>query len=75
MEHLLGESIRKPRYQKVIRKCMNLDPEKRYQSVREVRQAFFLGGAQRAVDGSGSPGSAPGALRSGAACAAGRAAG
>ncbi len=44
LEHLLGESIRKPRYQKVIRKCMNLDPEKRYQSVREVRQAFFPGG-------------------------------
>ncbi len=26
---------------KVIRRCMNLDPDKRYQSVREVRQAFF----------------------------------
>lgn len=26
---------------KVIRRCMNLDPNKRYQSVREVRRAFF----------------------------------
>ena len=44
LEQLLGDGIRKPRYQKVIRKCRNLDPDKRYQSMRQVRQAFFPGG-------------------------------
>ncbi|MCM1049992.1 MAG: hypothetical protein NC433_16370 [Clostridiales bacterium] len=29
------------RYKKIIRKCMNLDPDKRYQSVLQVRRAFF----------------------------------
>ncbi|MCI9675917.1 MAG: serine/threonine protein kinase [Lachnospiraceae bacterium] len=38
---LLGEKKRKPRYIKIIRKCMNLDPEKRYQTVKQIRQAFF----------------------------------
>lgn len=32
----------KSHYKSVIRKCMNLDPDKRYQSARKVRQAFFL---------------------------------
>ncbi len=27
---------------RVIRRCMNLDPDKRYQSVKEVRKAFFF---------------------------------
>lgn len=33
---------------KVIRKCMNLDPDKRYQSVRDVRRAFFHTGQKAA---------------------------
>lgn len=41
LEQLLGEKAQKPHYKKVIRKCMNLDPDKRYQSVRQVRHAFF----------------------------------
>lgn len=41
LEQLLGENARKARYKKVIRKCKNLDPDKRYQSIRQVRQAFF----------------------------------
>lgn len=40
LEQILTEKSGKERYKKVIRKCMNLDPDKRYQSVREVRQAF-----------------------------------
>ena len=44
MEQLLGETVRKPRYRRVIRKCRNLNPDKRYQSMRQVRQAFFPGG-------------------------------
>nr|WP_300836125.1 hypothetical protein [uncultured Acetatifactor sp.] len=49
MEQLLGETVRKPRYRRVIRKCRNLNPDKRYQSMRQVRQAFFPGGAPRDV--------------------------
>lgn len=41
LEKLLGDGIRKPRYLRILRKCQNLDPEKRYQSVAEVRRAFF----------------------------------
>ncbi len=33
---------------KVIRRCMNLDPDKRYQSVREVRRAFLHTGQKEA---------------------------
>lgn len=43
LEQFLGEAVRKPRYKRVIRKCRSLDPDKRYQSVRQVRQAFFPG--------------------------------
>lgn len=41
LELLLGESFRRTRYQKIIRKCMNLDPDKRYQTVAQVKRAFF----------------------------------
>ena len=41
LEQLLGEHFRRSRYQKILRKCRSLDPDRRYQSVREVRQAFF----------------------------------
>ena len=37
----MGDNIRKPRYQKAVHKCRNLDPDKRYQSMRQVRLAFF----------------------------------
>lgn len=40
MEQLLGEKTRKPRYKRIIRKCMNLNPDRRYQSVRQVRYAI-----------------------------------
>nr|WP_300769379.1 hypothetical protein [uncultured Acetatifactor sp.] len=41
LEQLMGDNIRKPRYQKAVRKCRNLDPDKRYQSMRQMRLAFF----------------------------------
>lgn len=41
LSQFLGEKAQRPHYKRVIRKCMNLDPEKRYQSVRQVRRAFF----------------------------------
>lgn len=41
LSQLLGEKARKPYYRRIIRKCTNLDPEKRYQSVLQVRRAFF----------------------------------
>lgn len=41
LNQLLNEDIQSPRYKRIIRKCMNLDPGKRYQSVKQVRQAFF----------------------------------
>lgn len=41
LEQLSGEMMRKPHYKRIIRKCTNLNPDKRYQSVRQVKQAFF----------------------------------
>lgn len=41
LEQLLREGIRKPHYKRIIQKCTNLDPDKRYQSVRQVKRAFF----------------------------------
>lgn len=41
LELLLGESFQKPYYKKILRKCRDLDPNKRYQSVKEVETAFF----------------------------------
>lgn len=40
LEQILGEKARKPRYKKILSKCTNLDPDKRYQSVRQVKIAF-----------------------------------
>lgn len=42
LEQLWGGQ--KPRYKRIIRKCRNLNPDKRYQSVRQVRRAFFPAG-------------------------------
>ncbi|MCM1326860.1 MAG: serine/threonine protein kinase [Bacteroidales bacterium] len=41
LNQIMGEKNRNPRYKKIIRKCMNLDPDKRYQSVKQVKRAFF----------------------------------
>lgn len=55
IEHLLGKGAdgaklgntqnkqyrNRAGYEKIVRKCMNLDPDKRYQSVKQVRDAFF----------------------------------
>lgn len=43
LEQLLPDKAQKPRYKRIIRKCTNLNPDKRYQSVGEVRAAFFHG--------------------------------
>lgn len=41
LKKFMGEKISKVHYQKIIAKCMNLDPDKRYQTVRQVERAFF----------------------------------
>lgn len=41
LDCLLQDKGWKLRYKKVIQKCMNVDSDKRYQSVRQVRSAFF----------------------------------
>ena len=41
LECFLENKLWGKRYKKIIRKCMNLDPDKRYQSVQQVRRAFF----------------------------------
>lgn len=41
LECLLEDKRWGTRYKKIIRKCMNLDPGKRYQSMRQIRHAFF----------------------------------
>lgn len=44
LDQLLPEKMKKPHYRRVLRKCMNLDPERRYQSVGKVKRAFFSTG-------------------------------
>lgn len=41
LERLLGGK-KKTCYRKIIMKCTSLDPDKRYQSVKQVRRAFFF---------------------------------
>jgi serine/threonine protein kinase len=36
IEQLLGEKAKKPRYKRIIKKCTDLNPAKRYQSVKPV---------------------------------------
>lgn len=43
LELLLPEKANRPRYKRILRKCTNLNPDKRYQSVGEVKNAFFHG--------------------------------
>lgn len=40
LEQLLGEKAQKPRYKRIIRKCTNLNPDKRYQSARQVKRTL-----------------------------------
>lgn len=47
-----GSAANDPRYRKIIRKCTELDPDKRYQSVRQVRLAFGFPG-NRILSGAG----------------------
>ena len=44
LKQLLGDKATKPRYKRIISKCTNLDPNKRYQSVRQVEGAFTYRG-------------------------------
>ncbi len=41
IKQLLGGRAEKLRYRKTLSKCTSLDPEKRYSSVRRVKNAFF----------------------------------
>lgn len=41
LEQVLPEESWAPRYKKILRKCRNLDPNKRYQSAGQLRRAFF----------------------------------
>lgn len=41
LDQLLQGKAKKPRYRRIIRKCTDLNPDKRYQSVRKVKKAFF----------------------------------
>ncbi len=43
LEQVLGDQAQKPRYRYALQKCMRLDPEKRYQSVKQFERAFFYG--------------------------------
>lgn len=40
LQQLFGEKARQQPYQRMIRKCTNLNPDKRYQSARQVKRAF-----------------------------------
>lgn len=41
LRQLLGKKAQKSRYRRIIRKCTELDPDKRYRSIRQVKRAFF----------------------------------
>lgn len=40
LKQLLGDQAQKPRYRRVIQKCTNLSPDKRYSSARKVKRAL-----------------------------------
>lgn len=40
LKQLLGDKAGKLRYRRILRKCTRLDPDKRYQSVSQVKRAF-----------------------------------
>ncbi len=41
LDNILGENVWKKHYQNILSKCTNLDPDKRYRTVRQVKSAFF----------------------------------
>lgn len=41
IRQLLGDKAEKFRYRRILSKCTNLDPSKRYQSICQVRKTFF----------------------------------
>ncbi len=41
LEQILQNKMQRLQYKKVIRKCLDLNPDKRYQSARQVKRAFF----------------------------------
>lgn len=41
LEQIVQNKFQKLRYRRIIRKCKALDPDKRYQSIQQVRRAFF----------------------------------
>lgn len=41
LKQLLEDRVWKHHYKRIIRKCTNLNPDKRYQSVSQVKRAFF----------------------------------
>ncbi len=47
MKQLLGGSAEKARYKRILSKCTNLDPDKRYRSVSQVKKAFIVGSVWR----------------------------
>lgn len=40
LKQLLGKHAGKPRYKRIIQKCTELNPDQRYQSVRQIRRAL-----------------------------------
>lgn len=42
MEELLGENADKPGFRRIIRRCTQFDPEKRYSDISQVRRAIKL---------------------------------
>ncbi len=40
LKQLLGDKAHKPHYRRIIQKCTNLNPDKRYQSARQVKRAL-----------------------------------
>ncbi len=41
LEQILQDRFQRLRYKRRLRKCTELDPSKRYQSIRQVKRAFF----------------------------------
>ena len=41
IKQFLGDRADKPGYRRILSKCTNLDPDKRYQSARQVERAFY----------------------------------
>ena len=41
LKTLLGDKAKKPRYNRIIQKCTNLNPDNRYRTAKQVRNAFY----------------------------------